>query len=100
MTELIGGKTLKEIWDMPRSESIIHMKQHVHPLWGEQKRDKEPKDKLFDVEVEWSRHESGTKTYEVVAEDEEEAKSIARDKFSDEAEWEDEIEFINVEEVK
>ena len=50
MTEgdLIGGKTLQEIQDMPMSEMRAHMRKHSDPHWG---RSDNGKNRAFNVEV-------------------------------------------------
>ncbi len=34
MTNLVGGKTLKEIAEMPRREMLKHMQKYNHPDYG------------------------------------------------------------------
>lgn len=70
MQTMIGGKTLTEIWEMPRTESLKHMRTYVNPKWG---MDICEGEKRYKVYVEWETKETFNDTITLDAGSEEEA---------------------------
>lgn len=93
MSDLIGGKTLQEIIDMPMSVRHKHMKKYVDPNWG--KESSSSALKSYTVEIEYKYYKFASVTYEVLAVDEDEAADVAATDFNidddigDDAEIED-----------
>ena len=78
--ELIGGKTLQEIQDLPLSQMHKHMRQYVDPKW-QSWSDTDGKIKSYHVLVSLMTTEQ--KEFDITAHSEEEADEKARDYISD-----------------
>lgn len=79
---LIGGKTLKEIANMPYIESIKFMRKHHDKDWGKQELDEDGNIKglrKFKARVEWREVSYNYGTFEVEAY----TTDSAKDKFWD-----------------
>lgn len=84
--ELIGGKTLQEIQDLPLSEMHSHMREHVDPKW-QSWSDADGKIKVYNVTVELTTSEN--KKFKIEAHSEEEADELAETHIQDNFEDDD-----------
>ena len=84
--ELIGGKTLQEIQDLPWSEVRCYMREHVDPKW-QSWSDTDGKIRAYNVEVELTTSEN--QRFQIQAHSKEEADELAETHIQDNFEFDD-----------
>ena len=95
MAQLIGGKTLQEIQDLPLSEMHEHMQEHVDPKWQKWSAT-DGKIKNYYVQVTLTT--SGEEEFHVNAHSEEEAEEKANTYIGENYNYDNyEIEHLEVE---
>ena len=93
--ELIGGKTLQEIQDLPLSDIHRHMREHVDPKW-QSWSDTDGKIKVYNVIVELTTSEN--QRFQIQAHSKEEADELAETHIKDNFEFDD-YEIMELEET-
>jgi len=95
----IGGKTLKEIAEMPLWEMTLFIREHHDKNWGVMPHKLGDPLKKYEVFINYNHKVTEVAAYEVEACDEKEAEAIATDEFNSECDYDDEFVHASVSEI-